>query len=124
MKNGLSGIERLLLAHPGDRAIGEIFGERVALLGCLRRLDRRRALVQPGIVLVGFAADEAVEVFESRSRRPLMERPDRRDFPDRHFVALAELRGRITVELEGLGAAAPCFLAARCCCPAPRSPSR
>ena len=99
----LVGHQRLLLAHPGDRAVGEILGERVALLGRLRRLDRRGALVQPGVVLVGLAADEAVEVLEARSGGPLVERAGGRDLPDRHLVTLAELGGRIAVELQGFG---------------------
>ena len=82
---------------------GEILGERVALLGRLRRLDRRGALVQARVVLVGLAADEAVEVLETRAGGPLVERARRGDLPHRHLVAFAELRGRIAVELQGLG---------------------
>ena len=70
----LVGHQRLLLAHPGDGAVGQILGERVALLGRLRRLDRRGALVQARVVLVGLAADEAVEVLEPRTGGPLVER--------------------------------------------------
>ena len=60
----LVGHQRLLLAHPADRLVGQILGEVVALLGRLRRLDRRRALIQRRVPLVVLAADEAVEVLE------------------------------------------------------------
>ena len=99
----LVGHQGLLLPHPGDGAVGEILGQRVALLGRLRRLDRRGALVQPGVVLVGLATDEAVEVLEAGSGRPLVERARGRHLPHGHLVALAELRGRIAVELQGFG---------------------
>ena len=97
------GHERLLLAHPGDGPVRQVFRERVAFLRRARRLDRRRALVEARIVLIGFAADEPVEVFESGARWPLRERADRRDFPDRDFVALSELSGRVSVQFERLG---------------------
>ena len=67
------GHQRLLLAHPGDGAIGEILGEGVALLGSLRRLHRCGALIQARVVLVGFSADETVEVLEPRTGGPLIE---------------------------------------------------
>ena len=98
----LVGHQHLLLAHPGDGAIGEVLGERIALLGRLRRLHRRGALVEPGKVLVRLAADEAVKMLEARAGRPLMERAHGRDLPERDFVTLAELRGRIAVELQDL----------------------
>ena len=94
--------QHLLLAHPGDGAIGQVLGQRVALLGRLGRLHGGRAFIEAGKVLVRLAADEAVEMFEARAGRPLVERPHGRDLPERHFVALAELRRRIAVELQDL----------------------
>ena len=43
MKNGLSGRQRLLRAHPVDRPVGQVLGEVVALLG-------RRLAARPGVV--------------------------------------------------------------------------
>ena len=99
----LVGHQHLLLAHPGDGAVREVFRQRIALLGRLGRLHGRCALIEPGKVLVRLAADEAVEMLEARTGRPLVERPHGRDFPIGHFVALAELRRRIAVELQDLG---------------------
>ena len=42
----LVGHQRLLLARPGDRLVGQVFGEVIALGRRLGRLDRRRALVE------------------------------------------------------------------------------
>ena len=99
----LVGHERLLLAHPLDRLVGHVLGEVVALLGRLLRLDRRRALVERRVVLVRLAADEAVEVLETAAAgRPGVEGPHRARLPDRHLVALAELRRRVAVQLQGL----------------------
>ena len=95
--------QRLLLADPVDRPVGHVLGEVVALLRGAVRLDRDRAVVQRRRVLVGLAADEAVEVLEAAAAAgPGVERPQRARLPDRHLVALAELRGRVAVELERL----------------------
>ena len=98
----LVGHERLLLARPLDRLVGHVLGEVVALLGRLLRLQRRRALVDGRVVLVRLTADEAVEVLEAAAGRPGVERSHRARLPDRHLVALAELRRRIAVQLQGL----------------------
>ena len=95
--------QRLLLADPVDRAVGHVLREVVALLRGAVRLDRDRAVVQRRRVLVGLAADEAVEVLEAAAAAgPGVERPQRARLPDRHLVALAELRGRVAVQLERL----------------------
>ena len=95
--------QRLLLPEPRDRLVGHVLHEVVALFGRLLGLDRDGALVDGGVVLVRLAADEAVEVLEAAARRPVVERAHRARLPDRHLVALAELRGRVAVELERLG---------------------
>ena len=93
--------QRLLLADPGHGPIGHVLAEVVALLGRLRRLDGGRAVVDRRVVLVGLAADEAVEVLEAAARAgPGVERAQRAGLPDRDLVALAELGGRVAVEAE------------------------
>ena len=100
-EEGLVGRERLLLRDPGHRLVGHVLHEVVALFGRLFRLDRRSSLVERRIPLVRLAADESVEVFEAAAARgPGIERPDRTRLPYRHFMAFAELRRRIAVELE------------------------
>ena len=94
--------QRLLLPHPGDGPVRQILGERVALLGRLRRLDRRGSLEETGIVLIGLATDETVEVLETRTGGPLVEWAGRGYLPHRHLVTLAELARRITVEPQRL----------------------
>ena len=97
----LVGHQRLLLAHPADRPIGEVLGQVVALLGGRRRLHRRRAVVQRRVPLVVLPADEPVERLEpAATRRPRIERTHRRRLPHRHLVALAELRRRVPVQLQ------------------------
>ena len=99
----LVGHERLLLAHPRDRAIGHVLGEVVALLGSALRLDRLGPLVDRGEVLVGLATEEAVEVLEPAARRPVVERTHRAGLPHGNLVALAELRRAVSVETQRLG---------------------
>ena len=95
--------QRLLLADPPDRLVGHVAHQVVALVGRAVGLDRRRALIQRRVVLVRLAADEPVEVLEAAAAgRPVVERPQRARLPHRHLVALAELRGRVPVELEDL----------------------
>ena len=98
----LVGHQRLLLPDPGDRVIRQILGEVVALLRRLRRLDRRDAVVERRVVLVGLRADEPVEVLEAAAQGPLAERPYRARLPDRHLVALPQLGGAVAVEFHGL----------------------
>ena len=89
----LVGHQRLLLARPLDRLVRHVLREVIALLRSLLGLDWRRAFVDGRVPLVGLATDEAVEVLEAAAAgRPLIERPHRARFPDRHFMALAELR--------------------------------
>ena len=96
--------QRLLLADPLDRLVGHVLGEVVALLRRLLGLDRGRALVDRRVVLVRLPADEAVEVLEAAAAgRPRVERAERARLPHRHLVALAELRGRVAVQLQRLG---------------------
>ena len=93
----------LLLPHPRDRAVGHVLGQVVALLRSPVGLHGRLVLVERRRVLVGLAAEEAVEVLESPAAAgPVVEGPHRTGLPDRHLVALAELRRAVAVELEGL----------------------
>ena len=102
-EEGLVGDQRLLLPDPVDRAVGQILVQRVALLGRAGRLDGGRPFEEPRVVLVRLAADEAVEVLEARAGRPVVERAHRARLPHRDLVALAELRGRVAVQLQDLG---------------------
>src|SRR4029077_4864126 len=69
--------QRLLLLHPRDGAVRQVLVERVALFPRLSRLDPRRAFKQVGVVLMGLAADEAIEILESPTTRgPMVEGPD------------------------------------------------
>ena len=63
-EEGLVRHQRLLLADPLDRLGGQVVVEVIALFGRLLGLDRCRAFIEGRIPLVGFAADEAVEVLE------------------------------------------------------------
>ena len=93
--------QRLLRADPVDAVVGQVVGEVVALLRGLLRFHRVGALVQRRVVLVVLAADESVEVLEpAAAGRPRIERADRGRLPRRHLVALAELGGRVPVELQ------------------------
>ena len=100
-EEGCVGGQGLLLTDPGDRLVGHVFHEVVTLFGGAVDLHRCGALIQAGIPLVGLTTDEAVEVLEtSARRRPRVERPDRAGLPHRHLVALAELGGVVSVELQ------------------------
>ena len=94
--------QRLLLVHPDDGAVGHVLGQVVALFGGGRRLDRGHALVERRVVLARLAADETVEVLEAPTTgRPRVERTHGRGLPGRDLVALAELGGRVPVQLQG-----------------------
>ena len=93
--------QRPLLPDPVHGLVGHVLHEVVALFGRCLRLDRRRAFVERRIPLVRLAADEAVEILEAAAAcRPGVERPDGARLPNRHLVAFAELRRRVTVEFQ------------------------
>src|SRR5512140_738147 len=99
----LVGRECFLLSDPGDRLVGHVLHEMVALFGRSLQLHRRRPLIKRRVPLVGLAAEEAIEVLESAATRgPLIERSDRARLPHRHLMALAELRSGIAIELQRL----------------------
>ena len=103
-EEGLVGHQRLLLAHPVDGLVGHVFGEVIAFFGRLGRLQRRGPFVDRGVILVGLAAEKAIEVLEAAAARgPRIERPQRAGLPHRDLVALAELRRAVAVELERFG---------------------
>src|SRR5215467_6885906 len=85
--------ERLLLPDPTDGLVGQIFRQVVTFFGCTLRLDRRRSVIQRRVILVVLSANEAVEMFEARTSRPVVERAHRARLKDRHFMAFPELRG-------------------------------
>ena len=96
--------QRLLLADPGDRPVGQVLGQVIALVRRLRLLDRCGAVVQGRCVLVRLAAEEAIEVFEpGPAGGPGVERTHRAGLPDRDLMALAEVGRGVPVELEDLG---------------------
>ena len=93
--------QRLLLGDPGHGLVRHVRHEVVTFFGVSFRLVRRGALVQGGIPLVRLAADEAVEVLEAAAAGGpgvggadgLVSTPG--------FVAFAELRRGIAIELQG-----------------------
>ena len=91
----------LVLAQPGDRVVGQVLGQVVAL--ALRRLDRVEVLIQPRFPLRGLAGDEAVEVVEAVPGRPAVERPHRGGLGGGGVVPLAERRRAVAVVAEHLG---------------------
>ena len=72
-------VRRHLLGVPNelDRLVDEVFGQMVALLRRLRRLDLVVVIDQIGIVLVSVAAEETVVTLEAASQRPAIVRSRR-----------------------------------------------
>ena len=95
------GHQCFLLPRPLDCLVRHVFREVITLFRSSSGLDRRGALVDRRIPLVGFAADKAIEVFEAATAGgPLIKRSHGAGLPYRHLVALAELRGGIAIELQ------------------------
>lgn len=95
--------EQSLLPHPIDGAIRHVGHEVVTLFGRRRRIDHVGPFVDRWIPLVSLTSYKPIEIFKPRTRGPVIEWPHRTRFPDRHFVALAELRCGVAVQPENLG---------------------
>src|SRR6202044_3217897 len=99
-KEGFVRNERLLLPDPVDGFGRHVVHQVVALFGGLLNLDRDSSFIERGIPLVRLASNKSVEIFESASSgRPCIKWARRTGLPNRNFVALAELRRGVTVEL-------------------------
>ena len=66
----------------------------------LEGIDRRRIAEEVGLPLAGIAADKAIEVIETHTRRPLIERPSLACLEERRVVVLAEPGRRISIVPE------------------------
>ena len=103
-EEGFVGHQRLLLANPVDGMICQVFSQVVSLLRHHQRVRPEFGPHTTRIPLVTLAANEAVEVLEAAAaRRPVLKRPHRTAFPNRHFVALAEHGCGVAVQLQGQG---------------------
>ncbi len=91
-----------LPVDPLDHAIGEI-GAQVIVLGVFGSFDRRGAVIQTRVVLVGFTPHESVELFEAHPSGPPIERSGRADFPYRSVVPFTESRCAVAVLSQRLG---------------------
>ena len=72
----LVGLERLLIAQPGDGVVGEVLAQ-VILLARRGRIgvNDGRVANKVRLVLRRLAGEEAVEVFKAIAGRPILERP-------------------------------------------------
>src|SRR5258708_28086805 len=87
-KERLVRSHRMLEAHPGDRLIGHIGHEVVARSPCV--LDMCHAVEDHRGPLVGLAAQEAVELFETVADRPTREGSGYAGLPNGGLMHLAE----------------------------------
>ncbi len=87
------------LLHILDRLVGHGSG-KVPAGAALKGVDSRRVSEQVRLPLAGVTADEAVEILEAQSVRPLVERPCLGCLIERCVVVLAEPRGCVPVLLQ------------------------
>ena len=99
---GLLGMDRLLPRDPGDRLVGHVGLEVVALLRRRRGLQRRAVLPQRRVPLAHARPEEAVEVVGAHAPRPPVERPGDGDLVDRGEVGLADPGRAVPVVVKDL----------------------
>ena len=92
--------DRLLVLDPRRRLVRHVGHEVV--VGIVRQLDRSNPVEEIRRPLVGFAADEAVELVESLPRRPAVEWPRDAGFPSGGFVPFAERSRAVAVQAQHL----------------------
>ena len=99
---GLLGMDRLLPRDPGDRLVGHVGLEVVALLRRRRGLQRCAVLPQRRIPLAHARSEEAIEVVGAHAPRPTIERPGDGDLVDGSEVGLADPGRAVPVVVKDL----------------------
>src|SRR6266566_8887156 len=88
----------MLCLHPADRLVRHIGGEVVIRI--VRRLHTDGSVKNCRRPLVGFAADEAIELVEAGVSRPAVIGPRNGYFPRRSLVILSESSGAVPVQAK------------------------
>ncbi len=91
-----------MLMKPANSIIGHVGAEVVPLCFRLRGLNRSRVPVEPGRVLAIKCAQEAIEIVETFTSRPSVERPSRVDLPHWSVVPFAKRRCVVAIFAEYL----------------------
>jgi hypothetical protein len=102
-KKRLVRLKGFVPMQPGDRVIGQILAEVVALLHGFWRQDARRIANQVWLVLRGFPSKETVEILEAKRSRPVFERPGRGRLLSGRIVPLPPGGRGVSVVLEHVG---------------------
>ena len=89
-KEGLVRGDLLGIGNEADGFVGQVFSDVIAFLGRFRRLDLVIVVDQFGIILVGFATEEAVETLETSAQRPAVVRTRRRNLVGWRQMPLAD----------------------------------
>ncbi len=89
-EEGLVGRHLLGVGDEADGLVHQVFGDVVAFFRRLGRLHLVVVVDQFGVVLVGLAAQEAVEALKAAAQRPAVVGAGRRDLVGRGQVPLAD----------------------------------
>ena len=96
-------LKSFVFVQPADGVVGQVFAQVVALFGRPGRQNLSRIPHQVRLVMRGLARKKAVEVFESQSRRPVLEWAGDGRLLGRSIVPLAPGARAVAVVLEHLG---------------------
>src|SRR6266849_2588135 len=88
----------MLRLHPADRLVRHISGEVVIRI--VRRLHPDGSVKNCRRPLIGFAANEAIELVEARVSRPAVIGPRNGYFPRRSLMILPEGSGAVSVQAK------------------------
>src|SRR4051812_977792 len=91
----------MLRLHPADRLGRHIGGKMV--IRVMRRLDAGGSIKNCRRPLVRFAADEAIELVESRVSRPTVVGPGNGHLPRWSFVIFSKGSGAVSVQTKHFG---------------------
>ena len=97
------GLVAAQLAHPGDRLVGQILTQVVALVGRAGRVDVGVVADQLRRPMVGVAAEEPVVALEALAQRPVLERTRRGALVAWGEVPLADREGGVALVAQDLG---------------------
>ena len=102
-EEGLTGVDRLMIAKKSGGVVDEIFGQVIALFWASWRVNQVVVVAELRIELVGLSGEEPVVTIKASLQRPVVERSGLTHGVDRAEMPFPDREGRVVLLGEDLG---------------------